>query len=214
MATKQITGVDADGNQVTFTVTDDPAEDASLDSILSQLQSALDVSGATVTVTDDGAFNVTIDAESVGLAQDSSVQSVLSELQGTVSRKLQATDQNGTLQDVEVVADGSGGYDLKTDTDSAGGGGSTVGSADDSGSGSISTADSSETVFAANADRQTIFFQNLSSTTMFISFGGAATKGAGSIKVAPGGGYDGPAYTDELQVICATQGAEYTAIQS
>jgi hypothetical protein len=58
MATQQITGVDADGNQVTFTVTDDPAEDASLNSILTQLQSALDVSGATVTITDDGQLDI------------------------------------------------------------------------------------------------------------------------------------------------------------
>lgn len=116
MATKQITGVDADGNQVTFTVTDDPAEDATLDSILSQLQSALDVSGATVTTTDDGNFNVTLDAQNAGLAQDSTIADQTSYndvevgasgglsptnafdaiMPGTVDGSLQVTDGTGT----------------------------------------------------------------------------------------------------------------------
>lgn len=115
MATQQITGVDADGNQVTFTVTDDPAEDASLDSILTQLQSALDVSGATVTVTDDGAFNVTLDAQNAGLAQDTTIadQTSYGDVEVDASGGLSPTDafdaiMPGTVDGSLQVTDGTG----------------------------------------------------------------------------------------------------------
>jgi citrate lyase gamma subunit len=51
----------------------DLATQTTLSSVLSELQSALDVSGATVTTTDDGNFNVTLDAQNAGLAQESTL---------------------------------------------------------------------------------------------------------------------------------------------
>jgi hypothetical protein len=181
MATQQYDATDANGQTVQLTNSDDPAEGggATLQDIVSALQSPQDVSGGTVTVTDDGAFNVTLDAQNAGLAQDSSVQSVLSELQGTL--------------DVSVGA---------------------ASSAQD-GSGTISSAGTSEQVFASNPDRNTLFFQNLSDTDMYLDFGSAAVQGQPSILVpANGGNYSGPSFTDEVQVICPSAGKEYTAKQA
>jgi citrate lyase gamma subunit len=75
MATQQYDATDANGQTVQLTNSDDPAEGggATLQDIVSALQSAQDVSGATVTVTDDGAFNITLDAQNAGLAQDSTI---------------------------------------------------------------------------------------------------------------------------------------------
>jgi hypothetical protein len=116
MATQQYDATDANGQTVQLTSSDDPAEDSSLQSILTQLQSALDVSGATVTTTDDGNFSVTLDAQNAGLAQDTTIADQASYgdvevdasgglspanafdaiMPGTVDGSLQVTDGTGT----------------------------------------------------------------------------------------------------------------------
>lgn len=72
MALQTYDAIDANDNTVQLTNSDDPAEGggATLQDIVTALQSALDVSGATVTVTESGGFDVTLDAQNAGLAQD------------------------------------------------------------------------------------------------------------------------------------------------
>lgn len=75
-------------------------------------------------------------------------------------------------------------------------------------SGTITTANTSQQVLAANATRKTWFFQNTSSAIMYLNFtSAAAVAGAGSIAVAAGGTYTDPpefVTTEAVYVACAT----------
>jgi citrate lyase gamma subunit len=117
MATQQYDATDANGQTVQLTNSDDPAEGggATLQDIVSALQSAQDVSGATVTVTDDGAFNITLDAQNAGLAQDSTIadQTSYSDVTVDASGGLSPTDafdaiMPGTVDGSLQVTDGTG----------------------------------------------------------------------------------------------------------
>jgi len=117
MATQKYDATDANGQTVQLTNSDDPAEGggATLQDIVSALQSAQDVSGATVTVTDDGAFNITLDAQNAGLAQDSTIadQTSYSDVEVDASGGLSPTDafdaiMPGTVDGSLQVTDGTG----------------------------------------------------------------------------------------------------------
>lgn len=83
------------------------------------------------------------------------------------------------------------------------------------GSGSLVTGGASEEIFASNASRRYLLVQNVSTASMWVNFGGAATAGAGSVLLPANGGslvFDGNYIpTGQVQIIGATTGQGYTA---
>ena len=81
-------------------------------------------------------------------------------------------------------------------------------------SGSITSANVSQVVVAANQRRNYLFIQNISTATLGINFTAAATLGQGSVQISPGGSFvmEG-AYvtTEQINIIGATIGQLFTA---
>jgi hypothetical protein len=81
-------------------------------------------------------------------------------------------------------------------------------------SGTITTGGTAQTVMASNTARRGYFFQNNSSSTMWISTITTAVASQPSIRVDPGDSVwnqPGIAPTGALSVICATTGATFSA---
>lgn len=82
--------------------------------------------------------------------------------------------------------------------------------------GTISLASSSQSPLSENINRKYLLIQNISDTDMWINFGGAATEGAGSIKLAPSGHYElgstagGYMNTESVHIICSQAGKSFT----
>lgn len=82
------------------------------------------------------------------------------------------------------------------------------------GSGTITTASTSQQVFAANASRAYLFIQNNSSDDLWINFTTAAVVGEPSINIAPQGAFafEGQFIgTEAVNIIGATAGQAFTA---
>lgn len=76
------------------------------------------------------------------------------------------------------------------------------------------TPNTSSQVMAANADRRSLFIQNVSDTTLWIRFGAAANQDQPSIKLLPNSVYweEGlDVDPDALNVICSAASKSYTA---
>jgi NADPH-dependent curcumin reductase CurA len=81
-------------------------------------------------------------------------------------------------------------------------------------SGSITTANTSQVVAAAKADRKYFFIQNVSGADLWINFTTAATVAQPSIKLAAGASFTMEASfisTEAINIIGATAGLQYTA---
>jgi hypothetical protein len=84
------------------------------------------------------------------------------------------------------------------------------------GSGSITTGGTSQQIFAANATRQYLFIENLSSGNLYVNFGSAATQGSGSIMIVPNGSFvmeNGTVSNQTVNIIGATSAQAFTAKQ-
>lgn len=84
-------------------------------------------------------------------------------------------------------------------------------------SGSTSgSAGTSTQVMAANTSRRSLFFQNVSDTTLWIRFGASATQDQPSIKLLPNSVYweEGlDVDTDSVHVVCSASSKSYTAYE-
>lgn len=83
------------------------------------------------------------------------------------------------------------------------------------GSGTITTANTSQQVFATNLTRRYLFIQSTTSA-LGVDFGAAATLNTRSIMVPIGGSLvfeTGFIPCDSITIICATQGAAFIAKQ-
>lgn len=85
-------------------------------------------------------------------------------------------------------------------------------------SGVIDTGSVSQTVMEANTSRKYMFFQNVSDANMWVNFDDDAAivvdeDTVGSILLAPRAAWEmrGPVFSASLNVICATEGAAFTA---
>lgn len=81
-------------------------------------------------------------------------------------------------------------------------------------SGTITAANTSQQIMAANPARQYLLFENISSKPMWVNFGVAAVTTQPSILVNGGGSLimEGPTVSSEvLNVICATVGVAFVA---
>lgn len=80
--------------------------------------------------------------------------------------------------------------------------------------GTITTANTSQQILAANASRKYLFVQNHSSEKLWINFGAAATQNQPSIELAPNGGAyeNGPTFCSNqaINIIGATAGSTFT----
>lgn len=85
-------------------------------------------------------------------------------------------------------------------------------------SGSITTGGASQQVFAVNATRTMFMIQNVSDEDLWINFTSAASAGAGSYKLTPGGLITsqgvGFTSTEAINILGATAGKEFTAKQA
>lgn len=84
------------------------------------------------------------------------------------------------------------------------------------GSGTITTGGTSQQIFAANATRQYLFVQNLSTGNLYINFGAAATQGSGSILLLPNSSFvmeDQTVTNQTVNIIGATTAQAFTAKQ-
>lgn len=81
------------------------------------------------------------------------------------------------------------------------------------GSGTIAVGNTSQQVFAANADRSYLFLLNTSDTVMYVNFATAAVAGQPSITLAANGGFYEPlvAPNQTVNIICATAGKTFVA---
>jgi hypothetical protein len=81
-------------------------------------------------------------------------------------------------------------------------------------SGTITTASTSQTLAAANANRRYLYIQNNSTGALGVNFTAAATLAAGSIQLAAGASFvmeSGFISTEEVTIIGATAAQAYTA---
>lgn len=82
------------------------------------------------------------------------------------------------------------------------------------GSGTITTASTSQQVFAANSVRAYLLIQNISADDLYINFTGAASASSGSIKISPDGAFafeDNFVSTEAVNIFGATAGQAFTA---
>lgn len=86
------------------------------------------------------------------------------------------------------------------------------------GSNDITSADTSQQVFAANTSRKYLLVQNVSDTDMWINFGTAAVKDQPSVLLrASGGAFIAEANfvpTGTVNIICGSSGKAFTAKQA
>lgn len=59
-------------------------------------------------------------------------------------------------------------------------------------SGSVTTGSTAQNIMSASAQRRGFFFQNLSTTDLWIRIAGTASAGSGSLKIVPDGYYESP----------------------
>lgn len=81
-------------------------------------------------------------------------------------------------------------------------------------SGTITVANTSQQIAAANADRNYFIFQNISDKPMWINFGAVANASQPSFRIDPGGSqsWEGATLTsDAVNVFCANAGKAFTA---
>lgn len=76
----------------------------------------------------------------------------------------------------------------------------------------ITAGGTAQELFAANAERRSFIFQNISDTAMWLNFGATAAADAPSIYIAAGAYFE-PfiAPTTSISVFCATTGKKFTA---
>ena len=101
-----------------------------------------------------------------------------------------------------------------------GGGGTTIGAVSryagtwTDRSGTITTANVSQTLMAANSIRKAFYLQNTSSVTLYINFTSNASTGGGSVQVPAGGTYTDPpefVTTEQINILATTAGASFVA---
>lgn len=112
----------------------------------------------------------------------------------------------------------SNGYLNVNATVSAGGSTTIIASAGavTDGSGTITSGGTSQQIFAANATRQYLIVQNLSSGNLYVNLGAAATTGSGSILLLPNSSFlmeDQFVSNQTVNIIGATTGQAFTAKQ-
>lgn len=81
-------------------------------------------------------------------------------------------------------------------------------------SGTITTADTAQTISAAKANRNGFWIQNLSAVPMYVLVGGTAVASQPSIKMNPDSLYESPVGACNngiISIICSVQGAEFSA---